>query len=193
MKMKPESTAAVSQARKILIGVAALLLVLNGIGFVWIKEAETTTMARLHHELDSMRKARPQEREDAFQARVNRSREDVQRFVAALPDKVMIAQVAQEILERLAGNELPKVNMSFAPESTEFPGVMKYTTSFSVSGTYPRLKSFLAEVQNSRTLFCVEGLAFTNQSVDREIVTLSLKIALILRSGVEETPQRQGL
>lgn len=189
--MRLEPTIAVFRARKTLSGIALFLLVLNGIAFVWIKDAETTTIPRLHQEYETRRKARLPEKEDQFQDRMNRSREDIRQFVAALPDKVMIAEVVQEVLEHLSGNELPRVNMSFVPESTDFPGVMKYTTSFSVSGTYPKLKSFLADIQDSKTLFCVEGLAFTNQSGERELVGLNLKIALYLRSGVSETPLQQ--
>lgn len=189
--MRLEPTIAVFRDRKTLSGIALFLLVLNGIAFFWIKDAETTTIPRLHQEYETRRKARLPEKEDQFQDRMNRSREDIRRFVAALPDKVMIAEVVQEVLEHLSGNELPRVNMSFVPERTDFPGVMKYTTSFSVSGTYPKLKSFLADIQDSKTLFCVEGLAFTNQSGERELVGLNLKIALYLRSGVSETPLQQ--
>jgi hypothetical protein len=92
----------------------------------------------------------------------------------------------QEVLELLAGNGLPRVNMSFAPESANFPNLMRYTTSFSVSGEYPQLKAFLAALQNSKTLFCIEGLSLANQTGDSGPVALQLKLALYLRSGPDK-------
>jgi Tfp pilus assembly protein PilO len=181
--MRSDQYIAALRRHKILIAIIGLILVINIAVFVGVKEQEITTVPRLHQAYEAKRKARLPEKTDTVVARLKQSKEDIHRFVGLLPDKLMIPDVMQEVLELLNRHGLPRVNMSFSPESTDFPGLMRYTTSFSVNGTYPSLKTFLADLQNSKTLFCIEGLALANQTgEDSGPVSLQLKLALYLRS-----------
>jgi type IV pilus assembly protein PilO len=171
---------------KLLFGLIGLILAVNIAAFLWVKEEESTRVSRLHQTYEAKRKATLPPKADTSRVRMEQTKEDILRFAETLPDKLMIPDVMQEVLELLAGNRLPRVNMSFTPESAEFPNLMRYTTSFSVNGEYPQLKTFLAELQNSKTLFCIEGLSLANQSGDSGPVTLQLKLALYLRSGSDK-------
>jgi hypothetical protein len=181
--MRSGQYVAALRQNKLLVSIIGLILVINIAAVVWLKEQELTRIPKLHQTYEAKRKARIPEKTDLQRIRINQSREDILRFVDLLPDKLLIPNVIQEILELLARSKLPRVNMTFTPESADFPGLMRYTTSFSVNGGYPMLRKFLADLQNSKTLFCIEGLSLANQSGDdRGPVSLNLKLALYLRS-----------
>lgn len=171
---------------KLLFGLTGLILVINLAVFFRIREEQITTIPRLHQTYEAKRKASLLQRPDTPALRMEQTKEDLLRFAGSLPDGLTVPDVMQEVLELLAGNGLPRVNMSFTPESANFPNLMRYTTSFSVSGEYPQLKTFLAALQNSKTLFCIEGLSLANQTGDSGPVTLQLKLALYLRSGPDK-------
>jgi Tfp pilus assembly protein PilO len=168
---------------RIIVVLVGLLLVINVAAWLRLKDRELTRIPMLHQTYEAKRKARLPDKDDLLNVRMKQSREDIERWVGLLPDKLMIPDVMQEVLELLSRNGLPRVNMSFVPENTNFPGLMRYTTSFSVSGGYPMLKTFLADLQNSKTLFCIEGLSLANETgEDAGPVGLHLKLALYLRT-----------
>lgn len=181
--MRSDQYIAALRQHKLLVGIFGLILAINIAALARLKEQELTRIPKLHQTYESKRKARLPEKTGSLLAGMKRSKEDILRFVELLPDKLMIPDVVQEVVELLARNKLPRVNMAFTPETTDFSGLMRYTTSFSVSGSYPMLKTFLADLQNSKTLFCIEGLTLANQTgEDSGPVSLHLKLALYLRS-----------
>lgn len=181
--MRSEPFYAAIRFHKLFFGAITLALVLNLISLAWIKKTELSTMPQLLRAYEEKRRARLPERPDALQSRMKKTREDILRFAGSLPHKLMIAEAMQEILELLTRNGLPTVNMSFLPESTDFPGLIKYGTSFGVNGKYGQVKSLLADIQNSKSLFCIEGLALANQAQEVEAVSLNLRLTLYLRSS----------
>lgn len=181
--MKSRRIIAALRHHKSIFGLIGLILVVNIAAFFGVREEERTSIPRLHQTYEMKRKASLPQKADSPLVRMEQTKEDLLLFAGSLPDKLVIPDVMQEVLELLAENRLPRVNISFVPENADFPNLMRYTTSFSVNGEYPHLKAFLAELQNSKTLFCIEGLALSNQNGDSGPVTLQLKLALYLQSG----------
>ncbi|RJR44803.1 MAG: hypothetical protein C4576_12840 [Desulfobacteraceae bacterium] len=163
-------------------------LVINIVIFFRVREEGTARIARLHETYEAKRKASVSQRSDDPHLEMEQTGKDLLRFTGFLPGRLMIPDLMQELLELLDQNGLPRVNMSFTPESANFPNIMRYTTGFTVNGEYPQLKTFLAGLQNSKSLFCIEGLSLTSQKGDGGPVTLQLKLALYLQSG----PEKEG-
>jgi len=172
--------------QRTLLLVMGCILVINIVIFVRVREEGIAGISRLHETYEAKRRASLSQKGDAPHLRMEQTRKDLLRFTGSLPDRLMIPDLMQELLELLAANGLSRANMSFTPENANYPNLMRYTTSFSVNGEYPQLKTFLAGLQNSKTLFCIEGLSLTNQKGDSGPVTLQLKLALYLQSGSDK-------
>jgi Tfp pilus assembly protein PilO len=179
--MKAGKLIKVIRFNRLFFWAVGFLFVINLLFFALIKNAERKKIAELYSVYETMRKIRVPERKDTAKARAQEGKEDIRNFTEALPQRLMFPEIIKEIFEALSRHGLPATNMSYKPEAVDFQKLLKYTTSFTVSGKYASLKAFLADIQNSKTLFCIESISFTNQSKAEELVSLNLKIAIYLR------------
>ena len=88
-------------------------------------------------------------------------------FKAQLHPKAGFTEVVREFFDIMHKQGLSVEKMSYKPQSIDFKGLLKYSTSVTLTGNYPRLKAFLAGVQNSGQLFCIEKVSFVNRSSTR--------------------------
>ena len=109
------------------------------------------------------------------------AKQDIQSFKQGLPTKYRFTDAIMEIVNAVIKQGLLMNEMSYKPEPVESQSLMKYATSFKINGKYGSLKSFLADIQNSKTLYCIENLSFLNQSDSEESVTLFLEITTYFR------------
>lgn len=179
--MKVQNLIKVIRFNRLFFWVVGFLFVINLFSFVLIKNAERKTIAELYSAYETKRKKRVPERSDTAKARAQQAKEDIRDFTNALPRRLTFPEIIKEIFDALNRHGLPATNMSYKPEAVDFQKLLKYSTSFTVSGRYASLKAFLADIQNSRTLFCIESISFTNQSKAEELVSLNLKVAIYLR------------
>ena len=106
-----------------------------------------------------------------------KAREDIRTFMDRLPDKATFTDRVRALNDILDSHGLSVEKMSFKPSTVDTLPLSKYTTHFKVTGTYPRLKGLLADIQEAPGLFCIEELSVENQSKDMEKVVLSIRIA----------------
>jgi Tfp pilus assembly protein PilO len=71
--------------------------------------------------------------------------------------------------------------MSFAPSEAKELGLWKYATSLAVKGSYASLKAFLADLQNSPSLFAIEKLGFENDPENKGALQMTLNISTFFR------------
>ncbi|MFY9943685.1 MAG: type 4a pilus biogenesis protein PilO [Desulfobacterales bacterium] len=102
-------------------------------------------------------------------------------FQGHLPQKVAFTEKAAEIDELLKNNGLRVEKMSFAPSEAKELGFWKYATSLAVKGSYASLKSFLADLQNSPSLFAIEKLSFENDPEKTGSLEMTLNISTFFR------------
>ncbi|MFO7495892.1 MAG: type 4a pilus biogenesis protein PilO [Desulfobacterales bacterium] len=102
-------------------------------------------------------------------------------FQGHLPQKVAFTEKAAEIDELLQNNGLRVEKMSFAPSEAKELGLWKYATSLAVKGSYASLKNFLADLQNSPSLFAIEKLSFENEPENNGSLELTLNISTFFR------------
>jgi hypothetical protein len=124
----------------------------------------------------------PALKKDSNQERYLQARNDINSFIGALPEKKDFAETAGELFSILKKHQINIGQTVYKPESVDFNGLTKYVTSLTVKGTYSSLKAVLADIQESKTLFCVEDLAFSNSSnLGDGSVEMKLKIATYFR------------
>ncbi|MBN1102833.1 MAG: hypothetical protein JXL84_05390 [Deltaproteobacteria bacterium] len=170
---------------------AGCILAVLILGIVLIRNAERNTLAELHALYDAERKSRMPDRRGASTARSLQTQEDIRRFLDSLPERLTFPETTVEIFQALQRRGLPTISMTYRPESIPLKGLTKYSTSFTVNGPYAALKGFLADIQNSKNLFCIEGITLTNQSKGEELVSLNIRLAFYLRQTMQAgTPNR---
>lgn len=102
-------------------------------------------------------------------------------FQNHLPQKIAFTEKAAEIDELLKKNGLRVEKMSFAPSEAKELGLWKYTTSLAVKGNYASLKAFLADLQNSPSLFAIERLWLENDPANKGALEMTLNISTFFR------------
>jgi Tfp pilus assembly protein PilO len=106
---------------------------------------------------------------------------DLNIFRAKLPPKEKFVVLVKELNELLHRHGLDAGRMAFRPEEVASLKLWKYTSTFGVSGTYTQLKGFIADLQNSPSLFSLDNLSFLNRSNDGERVDMTLQISTYFR------------
>lgn len=103
--------------------------------------------------------------------------EEVKEFEASLPPKEEFVERLKEMHDLLERHGLTMDRITFKPEAVGSLNLWKYTSAFDVTGRYAQLKGFIADLQNSPHLFCLEKLSFINRSSTRETVDMKLEVA----------------
>ena len=115
--------------------------------------------------------------DDLIYRKLDRAKKDIHAFKVQLPGSSRFTDIVMGLFEALHNQGLTISKMSYKPETIASEGLLKYTTSFIVTGSYSRLKAFLADIQNSKDLLCVEHISFGNRSGDKEVVDMKLTLA----------------
>ncbi len=102
-------------------------------------------------------------------------------FRAKLPPKEKFVELVKELNELLQQHGLDANQMAFRPEEVAPMKLWKYTSKFDVSGRYEQLKGFIADLQNSSSLFSLDNLSLFNRSNDGERVDMTLQISTYFR------------
>lgn len=165
---------------KLFWGVLGLLVVANGFFYFLV-------IAKQRVEIDefqvSYRKSRAltSSDHDLLYRQLDRAQKSIQAFKVQLPGSSQFADTVMGLFESMHKQGLTVGKMSYKPETITSEGLLKYTTSFVVTGSYLRLKAFLADIQNSKKLLCIENISFGNRSVDTEVVDMKLTLASYFR------------
>ncbi len=158
-----------------------ILLLANVVVHATVFVHQRQTMKDLQERYQKTRKGLP-EKETGGQESVLQAVTDMTAFKGRLPETGEFTRVVDDLFAVFERMGLPLEKMSFSPERDDSLGLVKYTTSFSVKGSYSKLRALLADIQNSQRLFCIEQLSFANQAGERGSVTLKLRIATYLKS-----------
>lgn len=111
----------------------------------------------------------------------DQAKKEIQFFKNQLPARTDFSEVTVELFEILNRHGLSFSNTVYKQEASELQGLLKYTASLTVNGKYPPLKAFLADIQESRSLFCIQSLSFRNRSEEDESVDMKLDLATYFR------------
>jgi len=119
-------------------------------------------------------------KKDENQERFIKARADIELFKEKLPEKKDFAETASELFGILKKHRLDVGQSIYKPEAIDVKGLYKYSTSLNIKGSYTVLKTVLADIQESRTLFCIENLSISAGPGDGA-AEMKLKIAAYFR------------
>lgn len=158
----------------------AVLLIINIIFYVFIIIDQKNEIIKLKETYINKRKLETVNKNDEswLFTLINK---DLHSFKDNLPTTSAFAESVKELNTVLYKHGLSISNMIFKPEKTEHLDLWKYTTSFKINGTYKKLRSMLADIQNLSGFFCIENLSLQNHSKKNENVEMSLKISTYFR------------
>lgn len=164
---------------KIFWWVICFLLISNIVFFLTISGSQKRRISELQSRYNLNRNSKTV-KADNTQALYVKARDDIENFKGKLAEKKDFGETAAELFAILKKNQIETGQTVYKPENVDMKGLFKYTTSLSLKGSYPALKAALAEIQESRTLFCIENLSVSSIPADNS-VEMKIKIALYYR------------
>lgn len=161
--------------------VICLLLVSNIIFFVIFRKIQENRIDELHN-LYKVKRSSPtlKKDKDNDQKPFLQARDDINTFKGKLPERKDFAETAAELLTILKKHQIDIGQTVYKPESIDFEDLFKYTTTLSIKGGYPSIKALLADIQESKSLFCIEALSISNNPGESP-VEMRIKIATYFR------------
>jgi len=161
--------------------IICFLLISNIVFFITYRESQKNRINELQ-KLYNARRNLQTLKKDNGQEQFLQAREDINSFLGRLPEKKDFAETASEFFTILNRHQINIGKTAYKPESVDFNGLSKYTTSLNIKGDYNSLKTLLADIQESRTLFYIEDLSIAD-NLEENIVELKIKIAIYFRWG----------
>lgn len=107
--------------------------------------------------------------------------EDLVKLKSRIAEKKQFARVLSDLLEATASSSVEVATISYKPVPVKEENLLSYQLSFSVSGRYAAVKSFLADLQNNPELLVVDSVSFSNSDLFIEKVTMDLHVTVYLK------------
>lgn len=164
---------------KIFWWIIGILLVSNIVFFAAIRERQRNRINELQG-LYNAKRGMPAQKKNDDQAPFLQARDDVRLFKEKLSEKKDFTETAAELFTIFQRHQVEIGQTVYKPESAEYEGLYKYSTSLTVKGSYQSIKALLAEIQESRTLFCIEALSIAGNPGEGT-VEMKIKIATYFR------------
>jgi type IV pilus assembly protein PilO len=108
---------------------------------------------------------------------------DLEKLKAKIPEKRQFARVLSDLFEAAASSAVEVGAISYKPVQIREEALLSYELSFSVSGSYAAVKSYLADLQKNPELIVVDNVSFSNGDLFVEKVVMNLRITVYLREG----------
>jgi len=108
---------------------------------------------------------------------------DIEKLKTRIPEKREFARVLSELLESAASSAVEVGSISYRPVQLKEEALLSYQLSFSVSGRYAAVKSYLSDLLKTPELIVVDSVAFSNNDLFVENVVMDLRITVYLRGG----------
>ena len=159
--------------------IICLLLVSNIVFYTAIRERQKSRINELQALYNAKRSA-PTQKKNSDQAPYLQAQDDIISFKENLPAKKDFAKTASELFLIFKKHQVGIGQIVYKPESVDYNGLFKYSTSLAINGSYQSIKALLADIQESRTLFCIEAISIVS-SAEESSVEIKIKIATYFR------------
>lgn len=165
---------------RIFWAVCFLLLAANLVFRMTILRSQQNEISRQIRTYESLRTSRVPGQDQAGYHRYESGRKELETFLQALPRMPNISDKARELRSLLNDNHISSGEIRFSTGREDALSLWKYSTTLSISGTYPDMKRFLAAIQGSASLFAIEHLSFERRE-SAGTVSAGLRIATYCR------------
>ena len=168
----------------------SILIAVNIICYVMLIRKEQNRVESLKKSyMDLRKKVRQTHETDGEVVQYINAKKALRTFRKKLPVQNAKKELELEINAFLAKNKLKSAPVRFEHMGIEKSlFIIKYRTDFAAVGFYEHLRQFLADIQNSPQLFCIDSLQFTNLSGEDGRVELNLGISIYCRVGMQFQP-----
>ncbi|MDD2897120.1 MAG: hypothetical protein PHI31_00270 [Desulfuromonadaceae bacterium] len=109
--------------------------------------------------------------------------EDLEKLKLRIPEKREFVRVLGDLYEYAASSAVEVGTLTYKPVQIKEEPLLSYQLSFSVSGSYAAVKSYLADLQKNQELLVVDSVAFSNSDLYVENVKMDLHLTVYLREG----------
>ena len=166
-----------------LLSIILTLLLFNVITGVAVSTYQKPALAELQVKWGNLRHQIAQNGKMDASTLYQQGSADLITLNAAIPEKRHFTRMLSELLEAAAGNTVEVGAISYKPVLIKEEKLLSYQLSFSVSGRYAAVKSYLADLQDNPELLVVESVNFVNSDLFVENVVMDLRITVYLREG----------
>lgn len=108
---------------------------------------------------------------------------DLEKLMLRIPLKREFARVLGDLLESAASSAVEVGTINYKPVQIKGEPLLSYQLSYSASGGYAAVKSYLSDLQKNPELIVIDSVTFSNSSLFVENVTMALRITIYLREG----------
>jgi hypothetical protein len=164
---------------KIFWWIICILLALNIVFYAAIQERQKSRINELQALYNANRSV-PAQKKNSDQASYLQAQDDIRSFKEGLAGMKDFAATASELFTIFKRHQIDIGQTVYKPESSDYKGLLKYSTSLTIRGSYKSIKALLADIQESRTLFCIEALSIAGNPGERT-VEMKIKIATYFR------------
>ncbi len=106
---------------------------------------------------------------------------DLDALKIKIPEKRQFARVLSDLYEAAATSAVEVGTISYKTLKSKDEPLLSYQLSLSVTGGYAAVKSYLSDIQKNPELVVIETVAFSNNDLFIEKVTMELHITVYLR------------
>lgn len=115
---------------------------------------------------------------------ISKQYNDIKIIMNEIPKEFSFSEYAVKVRSLIDKNQLIIQNsLVFSPEETKNLSLRVYNTNIVVTGQYPGIKQFIADIQNIKGLKYLNSVSMTRDTKYRDIIQLSLRLSVFLRKG----------
>lgn len=166
-----------------LLGVMLLLLLLNVILAVVVSAYQRPLVADLQTQWSNLRRQAAQSGTVDAATLHRQGGADLEKLKERIPEKRQFARVLGDLFEAAASSAVELGPLSYKPERIKEEALLSYQLSYSASGSYAAVKSYLADLQKNPELIVVDSVDFSNSDLFAENVVMNIKLSIYLREG----------
>lgn len=156
-----------------------VLLLLNVFFYYFFIRHQEENIAKLERRYSLIRKGNVNKVGTRLETLISKKKE-IDTVVASLPQESAFPELVHQVYGMIRRNGLRSSRMAFKSEKVGRFSLIRYATSFKVTGGYDQIKHFLADLLDSRSLFCIDGFVLEKDAREKK-VSMTLKLSVYLR------------
>ncbi len=169
---------------KIIIYICVFIIFCNLVVKFFIIDNQTQRIFFLQKRVMAMRSDSSLALEKSKQQR-SKQHKEINLIMGEIPKVLSFSEYAVKIRSLIDDNQL-SINGSlvFSPGKVQNPSLLIYDTKFIVTGTYPDIKQFIAELQNLKGIKHLNSINMTRNTEDNTRISLGLKLSIFLKKEI---------
>lgn len=171
------------RTKKFALAIIVLLILLNAAMMTLAGSYQTKALAAAQEKWSDLRRQAAAAGKADAAARYRQTAADLENLKTRIPARREFARVLSDLFESASTSGVTTGAVSYKPQKVKDEALLSYQLSFSVSGSYAAVKSYLADLQNYPELIVIDNLSLSNADPFVENVTMDLGLTVYLREG----------